>query len=109
MAEKPVEGPRYALVLNKGKFDSLKLADLRLFDEKAQLYIGKYITTDGEATSLTDRDIPAANIVHRWASLPSRWEVDQAKNAAREKHGLPIQVGSGFIGNQRYERRCDRF
>ena len=84
--EKPIEGPRYALVLRKGQFANIKLADLRLFDEQAQIYIGRYIDVEGVPTTTTDRDIPVSDVVKRWDTIPYPEEVNRTKRAIAERY-----------------------
>ena len=83
--EKPIEGPRYALVLRKGQFANIKRADLRLFDEQAQIYIGRYIDVEGVPTTTTDRDIPVSDVVKRWSTIPYPEEVNRTKRAITEQ------------------------
>ena len=95
--EKPIEGPRYALVLRKGQFANIKLADLRLYDEQAQIYIGRYIDVEGIPTTTTYRDIPVSDVVKRWATIPYPEEVNRTKRAIAERFYRERQLSKQIL------------
>lgn len=85
--EKPVENQRYALVLhNKGHHATMKVAELKLYDEDAGLYVGRYISI-GEADRgvAMDRDIRENNVMARWDVMPSLNVIEQTKRTVQQR------------------------
>ena len=86
--EKPVEGPRYALVLHKGHNSVMKVAELKFYDEIAGLYVGRYINIGDDPANtgaVLDRDIPENHVMVRWDAMPSLNVIEQTKKTVQQR------------------------